>query len=193
MAMKRRKSRKLGGLAGSPEHHSERARRLGRMLENESAGALKAVHTGNCISALTFTISASDVLGELRAHSVEAGKKPGDFADLSILSRAKAALRPCVVAKGKAQPMAGLRRRKKLSGMSRRRSSSRRLGNVIDKPEQIEHFRNLALLKALETEVKFPGFKMTRGPTAYSRIKAEFGLKGTKAKVLEQFYKMVKG
>ena len=105
------KRRKMG-LHGSPEHHDAKAKRLGRALEHESAGALKAVQRGDCVSALTFTISASDVLGELRAHAVEAGKNIGNFADLSALSRAKAALRPCVVTKAKAQPMAGMRRRK---------------------------------------------------------------------------------
>ena len=63
---------------------------------------------------------------------------------------------------------------------------------MLDRPEQIRHFRNLTLLRALESEVKY-GMQMTRGPSAYARIKREFGLKGSKAKVLAQFRMMVKG
>ncbi len=67
------------------------------------------------------------------------------------------------------------------------------LGAMITDPADIRHFRSLMLLKALETEVKFPGMQMVRGPSAYSRIKREFGLKGSKKKVLAQFRAMVKG
>lgn len=67
------------------------------------------------------------------------------------------------------------------------------LGAMITDPEDIRQFRSLTLLRALEMEVKFPGMQLVRGPSAYARIKREFGLKGSKKNVLEQFRRMVKG
>ena len=55
-------------------------------------------------------------------------------------------------------------------------------GNNINK------FRLLALKSALKLEVL--GMSK-RGQSAYSIIKQEFGLKGSKAKVLEQFSRMI--
>jgi len=50
--------------------------------------------------------------------------------------------------------------------------------------EAIDHYRALALLSALKLEVI--GMKR-RGASAYSIIKAEYNLKGSKQKVYEQF------
>ena len=47
-------------------------------------------------------------------------------------------------------------------------------------------FRLMALKKGLEGEVKF-GMQLTRGRSAFAIIKQEFGFKGSKVKVLEQF------
>lgn len=49
--------------------------------------------------------------------------------------------------------------------------------------DAINQYRALALLSALKLEVK--GMQR-RGPSAYSIVKAEFNLKGSKQKVYEQ-------
>ena len=56
--------------------------------------------------------------------------------------------------------------------------------------EQIEVFRLICLRTGLESEAKF-GVKLAKGASAYSIIKREFGLKGNKHKVLEEFTKIV--
>ena len=53
------------------------------------------------------------------------------------------------------------------------------------------HIRRFSQRQALKMEIKHPGMKMCAGPTAYSMIKKEFGLKGNKQKVLEQFHEIV--
>mgnify|MGYP001626632139 FL=1 len=58
---------------------------------------------------------------------------------------------------------------------------------ILDTPEQINEFRNRTLLIGLETEIKFPGHQLTRGRTCYARIKSQFGFKGNKQKVYDQF------
>lgn len=55
---------------------------------------------------------------------------------------------------------------------------------ILDQPEQIEHFRLLTLRQALKLELK--GLKMSRGRTAYSIIKSELGLKGSREAVFKQ-------
>lgn len=55
---------------------------------------------------------------------------------------------------------------------------------IIDTPEQINHFRILTLLSMLKLEIK--GLRVSRGKTAYSMIKAEFGIKGSKTAVYNQ-------
>lgn len=60
---------------------------------------------------------------------------------------------------------------------------------VLDKPEQIEMFRYKALLRGLRLETL--GMKMSRGQSSYSIIKQEFGLKGSKQKVYDQFKLML--
>jgi len=59
---------------------------------------------------------------------------------------------------------------------------------VLDTPEDINMFRMLSLKGALGLEVK--GMKR-RGRSAYSIVKEEFGLKGNKQRVLEQFTAIV--
>ena len=55
---------------------------------------------------------------------------------------------------------------------------------VLDRPEQITAMRNYALLQSLRFEVQ--GFQLCRIP-AYPIIKREFGLKGNKISVYNQF------
>jgi hypothetical protein len=59
---------------------------------------------------------------------------------------------------------------------------------LITQPDNINKFRLLTLQSALKLEVL--GMS-SRGRSAYSIIKQEFGLKGSKKKVLEQFSKMI--
>ena len=60
---------------------------------------------------------------------------------------------------------------------------------VFDTPEAINAYRNQVLLRGLQAEVR--GMKLTRGRSCYSVIKEEFGLKGNKQKVLDQFTKLL--
>tara|TARA_A100000172_G_C3028918_1_gene105908 strand:+ start:1107 stop:1304 length:198 start_codon:yes stop_codon:yes gene_type:complete len=62
---------------------------------------------------------------------------------------------------------------------------------ALTTPEQIAHYRLLTLKQGLEMEIK--GLRLTRGRTCYSIIKQEFGLKGNKKKVYDQFVKIVEG
>jgi len=57
--------------------------------------------------------------------------------------------------------------------------------------EATSHIRRFAQRQALNMEIKYPGMKMCAGPTAYSMIKKEFGLKGSKQKVFDAFDKIV--
>lgn len=50
--------------------------------------------------------------------------------------------------------------------------------------EDIKNFRLRTLHSALKLEAK--GMKRSRGPTAYSIIKKELGLQGSRQKVLDQ-------
>lgn len=60
---------------------------------------------------------------------------------------------------------------------------------VYDTPEAINAYRNQVLLRGLQAEVR--GMKLTRGRSCYAVIKEEFGLKGNKKKVLDQFTKLL--
>ena len=60
---------------------------------------------------------------------------------------------------------------------------------VLDTPEDINMFRMLSLKGALGLEVK--GMRISRGRSVYSIVKEEFGLKGNKQRVLEQFTAIV--
>ena len=60
---------------------------------------------------------------------------------------------------------------------------------VYDTPEAINAYRNQVLLRGLQAEVR--GMKLTRGRSCYAVIKEQFGLKGNKQKVLDQFTKLL--
>ena len=61
--------------------------------------------------------------------------------------------------------------------------------DILDRPSQIEGFRLLQLRGQLKLEMV--GLK-TRGRSAYSRIKEEFNIKGSRQSVLDQFQQIVK-
>ena len=59
---------------------------------------------------------------------------------------------------------------------------------TLDAPEQIDMFRFLSLKSALKLEC----LGMTRrGQSAYSIVKAEYGLKGNKKSVLKQMEQII--
>ena len=55
----------------------------------------------------------------------------------------------------------------------------------LNTPEQINMYRQRVLLKGLKMELR--GMRLTRGRTCYSVIKQEYGLKGNKQSVYDQF------
>ena len=55
---------------------------------------------------------------------------------------------------------------------------------MLNTPAQIEGFVILRLKVCLSLEIK--GMTVSRGPSAYAQVKAKFGFKGSKAKVLAQ-------
>lgn len=55
--------------------------------------------------------------------------------------------------------------------------------------DSINFYRLLSLRGGLKLEMK--GLRLSRGSTCYAVIKREFGLKGSKQKVYEQFCKIV--
>jgi hypothetical protein len=59
---------------------------------------------------------------------------------------------------------------------------------ILTEPDQIQQFRARALLRGLKLET----LGMTRrGQSCYSIIKAEYGLKGSKQKVYDEFKKIL--
>tara|TARA_B100000131_G_scaffold297088_1_gene315519 strand:- start:33 stop:239 length:207 start_codon:yes stop_codon:yes gene_type:complete len=60
---------------------------------------------------------------------------------------------------------------------------------IITGKENIKKVRMMVLRSALQLEIN--GFRMTRGKTAYSIIKKEYGLKGSRQKVYDQFTKLI--
>lgn len=60
---------------------------------------------------------------------------------------------------------------------------------ILNTPTQIEMFRCKTLLRGLRLEIA--GMKMSRGASCYSIIKQEFGLKGNKQKVYDQFKQLL--
>ncbi len=60
---------------------------------------------------------------------------------------------------------------------------------TIDGDDAMKLYRMLTLKSGLKLELL--GMRMTRGKTCYARIKEEFGLKGTKQRVAEQFEALV--
>ena len=59
---------------------------------------------------------------------------------------------------------------------------------IIDNPNHIQLYQMVVQKQALKLEIY--GLK-TRGRSAYSLIKEQYNLKGSKQKVLEQFTKMI--
>ena len=60
---------------------------------------------------------------------------------------------------------------------------------IIDKPEQIALYQMLVLRSALKLEIL--GLKMSRGRTAYSAIKKEYNLKGSRQKVYDTMTEII--
>jgi hypothetical protein len=52
-------------------------------------------------------------------------------------------------------------------------------------------YRMVTLLAGLRFEIRTNGMKLTRGRSAYAIIKSEFGLKGNKQKVYDQFERLI--
>ena len=61
---------------------------------------------------------------------------------------------------------------------------------MITGQKNINRYRMKVLLSGLNLEIN-TGMKLSRGRTCYSIIKSEYGLKGNKKKVYEQFEKIV--
>jgi len=59
-------------------------------------------------------------------------------------------------------------------------------GVIFEGPDEVEVFRRIALLGALRLET-YLNMRMSRGRTAYSIAKSEFGLRGSKKRVLAQY------
>jgi hypothetical protein len=59
---------------------------------------------------------------------------------------------------------------------------------ILDTPDQIAVARMLTLRKGLQLEIK--GMRHS-GRSCYSIIKRDFGLTGTRARVLEQFEQLI--
>ena len=62
---------------------------------------------------------------------------------------------------------------------------------VITEPNQIALYRLLTLRAGLRLEIR--GLKVSKGRSCYAIIKQEFGLKGDRASVLEQFEQYLSG
>jgi hypothetical protein len=64
-------------------------------------------------------------------------------------------------------------------------------GIMFSGKDEIQKFREITLLNGLRLEVK-TGMRLTsKAPTCYTIIKREYGLKGNKEKVLDQFEKLL--
>lgn len=60
---------------------------------------------------------------------------------------------------------------------------------MITGKANIQGMRMITLKHGLRAEIR--GMRLTRGRSCYSIIKAEFGLKGSKQRVLEQFERII--
>jgi hypothetical protein len=61
---------------------------------------------------------------------------------------------------------------------------------LFDGPEAVNFFRMNALLTGMRSELR-SGMRLSRGPSCFTRVKKEYGLKGNKQKLIEQFEKLV--
>jgi hypothetical protein len=64
-------------------------------------------------------------------------------------------------------------------------------GGTVISGDDIHVYRMKVLLRALALEIK--GMKISKGQSAYSVIKNQFNLKGSKQKVFDQFQQIVNG
>tara|TARA_R110000787_G_scaffold116575_1_gene226875 strand:- start:35 stop:256 length:222 start_codon:yes stop_codon:yes gene_type:complete len=62
---------------------------------------------------------------------------------------------------------------------------------VIEGKENILEYRLMVLHSALKLEARH-GMRMSRGPSAYSIVKKEYGFKGNKQRVLDQFEELLR-
>ena len=62
---------------------------------------------------------------------------------------------------------------------------------ILDTPEAIAAYRQRTLLRGLQGEIM--GLRLSRGRSCYSIIKEEYGLKGNKQKVYDQFKQLLEG
>lgn len=60
---------------------------------------------------------------------------------------------------------------------------------TLDQPHQIAAYRLITMYHGLKAEVK--GFRLTGKVNCFALVKREFGLKGTKVKVLAEFKAML--
>jgi hypothetical protein len=60
---------------------------------------------------------------------------------------------------------------------------------VITKPHEIQLFRLLTLRAGLRLEIR--GLRVSKGRSCFAIIKQEFGLKGSREEVLEQFSDLI--
>ena len=61
---------------------------------------------------------------------------------------------------------------------------------LFDGPKAVNFFRMNVLLQGMKTELK-TGMRLTRGLSCFTRVRQEYGLKGNKQKLIEQFEKLV--
>ena len=61
---------------------------------------------------------------------------------------------------------------------------------LFDGPKAVNFFRMNVLLQGMKTELK-TGMRLTRGPSCFTRVKQEYGLKGNKQKLIDQFQNLV--
>ena len=61
---------------------------------------------------------------------------------------------------------------------------------AFDGPQAVDFFRMNTLLSGMRFELK-TGMKLTRGPSCFTLVKKEYGLKGNKQKLIEQFEKLL--
>jgi len=61
---------------------------------------------------------------------------------------------------------------------------------LFDGPKAVNFFRMNALLSGMRLELR-SGMKLSRGPSCFTRVKKEYGLKGNKQKLIEQFENLV--
>ena len=61
---------------------------------------------------------------------------------------------------------------------------------AYDGPQAVNFFRMNALLSGMRLELR-SGMKLSRGPSCFTRVKKEYGLKGGKQKLIELFENLV--